>query len=107
MGGLAVFLLKDWRKHISLALQMVAAVILSRGIITEIIRFFWHRSRPFVEQNFIPMISHADSASFPSGHATFFFAEIKATNEFANYHDVDTITNDFWFQRRKMCERFR
>lgn len=27
-----------------------------------------------MEQNFVPLIPHANSASFPSGHATFFFA---------------------------------
>lgn len=74
IGGLAVFLLKGWKRHTSLALQMIVAAVLSRGIITETIRFFWHRARPFVEQNFVPLIPHADSASFPSGHAAFFFA---------------------------------
>lgn len=84
LAGLLVFLLsrfagsrkagKDWKKHISLVLQMIVATILSRGIITETVRFFWHRARPFVEQNFVSLIPHANSASFPSGHATFFFA---------------------------------
>ncbi len=45
-------------------LQMAAAVFLSRGIITEAVRFFWHRERPFMSLE----------ASFPSGHASFFFA---------------------------------
>ena len=76
MGGLLVFLLKDWnwKGRIVLVLQMIAAAVLSRGIITEVIRLFWYRTRPFVEQNFVPLIPHADTASFPSGHATFFFA---------------------------------
>ena len=72
IGLLLLFLLK--KRYIRLVLQMAAAAILSRGIITEVIRFLWHRSRPFVEQNFVPLIPHADSASFPSGHAAFFFA---------------------------------
>ncbi|MDO8473983.1 MAG: phosphatase PAP2 family protein [bacterium] len=74
MGGLLVFLLKGWKERIVLALQMIIAATLSRGIITEVIRLFWYRTRPFVEQNFVPLIPHADSASFPSGHATFLFA---------------------------------
>ncbi|MBI2123950.1 MAG: phosphatase PAP2 family protein [Candidatus Wildermuthbacteria bacterium] len=74
MGGLLVFLLRGWKKHIVLVLQMIVAAILSRGVITEAIRLVWHRARPFVEQNFVPIIPHANSASFPSGHATFFFA---------------------------------
>ena len=74
MGGLLIFLLRGWRKHISLLLPMIVAAILSRGIITEALRFLWYRNRPFIEQNFVPLIPHASSASFPSGHATFFFA---------------------------------
>lgn len=74
MGGLLIFVLKGWRKHVSLMLQMIGAAVLSRGVITETIRLLWHRTRPFVEQNFIPLIPHADTASFPSGHAAFFFA---------------------------------
>lgn len=44
--------------------QMGVAAFLSRGIITEAIRFFWHRQRPLL----LP------EASFPSGHAAFYFA---------------------------------
>ena len=74
LGILLIWLLKNFRQHPPLFWQMITAAILSRGIITETIRFFWHRARPFAEQNFVPLIPHADSASFPSGHATFFFA---------------------------------
>lgn len=49
------------------------SAILSRGIITEVIRFFYWRSRPFIVLNFEPMISHVNSFSFPSGHMTFYF----------------------------------
>ncbi len=74
IGILLIWLLKNLRQRLPLFWQMAAAAILSRGIITEAIRFLWPRSRPFVEQNFVPLIPHADSASFPSGHAAFFFA---------------------------------
>ena len=69
-----VFWLVNRKTYPRILWEVIIAIILSRGIITEAIRFFWHRSRPFVEQNFVPLIQHADSASFPSGHATFFFA---------------------------------
>ncbi len=52
---------------------MALTVILSRGTITEIIRFIWNRPRPFLVLGFTPLISES-SASFPSGHMTFFFA---------------------------------
>lgn len=51
----------------------VAAIIVSRGIITTVIRYFYHRPRPFVAYDFTPLISENDF-SFPSGHMTFFFA---------------------------------
>lgn len=49
------------------------AIVLSRGIFTEIIRFFYHRSRPFLKLDFIALINHPSSYSFPSGHAVFYF----------------------------------
>ena len=51
---------------------LIAALIARLGI-TELIRFFYHRPRPFIVYPVHSLLS--DSAwSFPSGHATFFFA---------------------------------
>ena len=50
------------------------STILSRGIITEVIRFFYDRLRPFLALNFNPLIARDMSGSFPSGHAAFYFA---------------------------------
>lgn len=69
-----VFLLKDYKKNVSIIVQIFGATFLSRGVFTEIIRFVWHRDRPFVQEGFTPLVPHEASASFPSGHATFFFA---------------------------------
>lgn len=63
--------LKKNRLMVGLAL---AAVIIARLGLTEIIRWLWFRPRPFVEYGFTPLIGHNLSASFPSGHAAFFFA---------------------------------
>ena len=49
------------------------AVLLSRGIITEIVRFFYHHPRPFDFYGFTPLVSESGN-SFPSGHMTFLFA---------------------------------
>ena len=55
-----------------LAVTVISAGI-ARGFITEVIRYFYHRPRPFTELGIHPLFT--DSAwSFPSGHATFFFA---------------------------------
>jgi undecaprenyl-diphosphatase len=50
------------------------SLLLSRGIFTEGIRFFYHHERPFEALNFTPLISPDTASSFPSGHAAFFFA---------------------------------
>lgn len=49
------------------------SLVLSRGIITETIRYFFPRTRPFIALGLVPMLIDK-AASFPSGHATFFFA---------------------------------
>ena len=66
-----LFLLKrKWRTF----LVAFISAFLSRFVFTEIIRLFWDRQRPFVEQSVNLLFEHADKASFPSGHAAFYFA---------------------------------
>lgn len=50
------------------------ALILSRGIITEVVRVIVERPRPFAALEFAPLIGPVASYSFPSGHAAVFFA---------------------------------
>jgi len=69
-----VFQEKNWRDRIYYGSFLVLAAILSRALITEIIRLFYFRSRPFAEIGFEPLISHAATAGFPSGHAALYFA---------------------------------
>ncbi|MFA5084357.1 MAG: phosphatase PAP2 family protein [Candidatus Paceibacterota bacterium] len=74
---LAVFLLfakiKDWRRQLYVFSVFSLSAILSRGLITEIIRFFYDRTRPFLALDFTPLI-HNFNGSFPSGHMAFYFA---------------------------------
>ena len=69
-----LFLEKDWRQRLYYSSFAVLSVVLSRGILTETIRFFFDRSRPFVVLNFEPLVSHAVTPALPSGHAAFYFA---------------------------------
>lgn len=64
---------KGWRCKIYLFCEGALAVILSRGLITEFIRLFYHHQRPFSFYGFTPLIQGV-GWSFPSGHAAFFFA---------------------------------
>ncbi|MBI4993439.1 phosphatase PAP2 family protein [Candidatus Wolfebacteria bacterium] len=53
----------------------ILSLILSRGIIAEIIKFFIHNPRPFSVLNFKPLIeANGVDMALPSGHAAFYFA---------------------------------
>lgn len=51
-----------------------AASIISRFGVTELIRLFYHRPRPFLALPDVHNLFIDTAWSFPSGHATFFFA---------------------------------
>ena len=74
--GAAVLLWKEnsWRHRIYKFALLALAVILSRGIVAEAIQFFFFRARPFVRLDLTPVFNHGNVASFPSGHASVFFA---------------------------------
>ena len=67
-------LTKDSKKYWPIIAQAILAAVLARFGITELIRFFWERPRPFIENNVNLLLSHSATGSFPSGHAAFFFA---------------------------------
>jgi len=62
-----------WRKKLYVFFEGAIAVMLSRGLLTEIIRFFYHHPRPFDALDFAPLVGES-GWSFPSGHAAWFFA---------------------------------
>lgn len=68
-----LFLQQGWRRRLFFFSESAIAVILSRGLLTEIIRFFYYSPRPFELLHFQSLIPESGS-SFPSGHAAFYFA---------------------------------
>ncbi len=70
--GLFFFIIK--KNKIRYLFLTGLSVILSRLVITELIRLFWHRPRPFIDHQVNLLIGHSASGSFPSGHAAFLFA---------------------------------
>ncbi len=64
---------KEWPRRFYLFAEGAIAVMLSRGLVTEIIRFFSHHLRPFDAIGIKPLIPES-GWSFPSGHMTFYFA---------------------------------
>ncbi len=63
----------SFKNKIYIFLIPLASSIIARLGATEIIRFFYHRPRPFFVQDIAPLIEK-NSYSFPSGHAAFIFA---------------------------------
>ena len=74
IGVLFILLIKNFKKYYKIVTQAFISGIFARFIIVEIIRFIWHRPRPFISNSVNLLINHSPSASFPSGHAAFFFA---------------------------------
>lgn len=75
----AVFLLllffsaHERRKKFRIFLVTTLSAIIARFGITELIRFFYHRPRPFTTYQVRQLLPES-GWSFPSGHAAFFFA---------------------------------
>lgn len=71
---LLVVLFKNFKKYRSMLAQAAIAAILARLVIVNIIRSLWYRPRPFIENQINLIIGSINQASFPSGHAAFYFA---------------------------------
>lgn len=63
----------NWRLRALFFFQVTFATLLARGLVAETIRFLYHHERPFAALGLEPLIE-ASGYSFPSGHASFFFA---------------------------------
>lgn len=70
-----IFILKrkEKRERFYIFIFSALSILLSRGLFTEIIRFFYEKQRPFEVMGFVPFFSET-THSFPSGHAAFLFA---------------------------------
>lgn len=81
-----IFSKKTYREKIKIFIFTALSVFVSRIVITEIIRYFYHVSRPFIDNSGAvrQLIFHEASGSFPSGHAAFFFALAMAVYLFFN-----------------------
>jgi undecaprenyl-diphosphatase len=89
-----LFLIKNFKKYWRPVVKTVSAGVLARLVFTEIIRFFYKRPRPFVENKVNLLLNHSSSSSFPSGHAAFYFA--MATVVFLYYKKVYPRPKFWW-----------
>ena len=63
----------SWRERAELLLVAGVSALVARFGVAELIRFFYHRPRPFTDLPVDQLLTSTEW-SFPSGHATFFFA---------------------------------
>lgn len=68
-----IYLWFVYRRSRRFIIASLIATIISRGVLTTVIRFFYHHPRPFDVMSVHQLISES-GWSFPSGHAAFFFA---------------------------------
>ncbi len=66
--------IKNWKIYFPIMINAMAAAMLSRFVITNIIRLIVQRPRPFVENHVNFLLPQGIESSFPSGHASFYFA---------------------------------
>ncbi len=70
---LVILIIINYKKYLRMTIEAIVSGAVARLIITQLIRWLYFRSRPFVNYNVNQLIEHS-AASFPSGHASFFFA---------------------------------
>lgn len=72
---LFLLLLVSFRKYWRMVVEALIASVFVRFVLVEIIRMIRFRPRPFTYENFTLLIPYDfDKTSFPSGHASFYFA---------------------------------
>ncbi len=67
------------------------SMILARGIITEVIKFFYKRPLPFEVLPIQALIDKAPDGSFPSDHAAIFFALFLTLYYFAKQNNLPRV----------------
>ncbi|MFH1780808.1 MAG: phosphatase PAP2 family protein [Candidatus Nealsonbacteria bacterium] len=71
LGGAALLL---FRKNLRKIVEAISAAVLAKFGIVELVRLFWLRPRPFVENSVNLLVKMVAEPAFPSGHASVCFA---------------------------------
>lgn len=68
------FLINNFKKYKKMAAYAFFSSFTAKFLVSEIIRFFYSKPRPFVGGSANLLINKIATPAFPSGHASFFFA---------------------------------
>ena len=72
---LFLFLVINFKKYWRMILEAIIVATFTRFVLVEIIRWLWFRPRPSITNNVNLLVNYnVKEASFPSGHASFYFA---------------------------------
>ena len=71
---LVLVFLFNFKKYWKTTIGALISAAIARLVIVNLIRWILPRSRPFIENNVNLLLDYPDKASFPSGHAAFYFA---------------------------------
>lgn len=74
IAALLFLIFWKYKKEFWQPLMFTASSLLLSTVLTQIIRFFYYRPRPFLDFSINTLINHSLTSSFPSGHSVFFFA---------------------------------
>lgn len=80
---LLFFLTYSRQQKIKIILTVFVSMIIARFGVVSLIRFFYHRIRPFTDHSVNQLITN-NGFSFPSGHAALFFAMAMAIYFYPN-----------------------
>ena len=75
IAGVIFFFLKNRQKYKEMLIVSIGSAAIARFVFVEVIRWLYYSPRPFlVTTDFVQLINHETTSSFPSGHTTFYFA---------------------------------
>lgn len=75
IAGVVLFFIKNREKYRDMLLVSLSSAVIARFGFVAIIRFFYFHPRPFMVLHDINvLINNETESSFPSGHASFYFA---------------------------------